>query len=293
MNDSQIKQLMRGAIESAPVARFDLDAAMRSGRRRHRIRTLTVVASTAAVVAVVGGLVWTQSPGAVAPPTAVAASSTGASTSGTSTNTIVPTAPLPLGALGPTDSAAFGVAYKVNPGKPVLTIWEDFQCPICKQLETTTVGSTLTRLADQGKITLIRRPTTFLDQRPEAQGGRNPDSSARATAAWGCALDAGKGEAFHRLLFANQPDTEFTGWSDAELIDLGRQAGISADGLTTFESCYRARTYDQWVANSYATFVHDGVPGTPIAFLNNVEVPSGTLQDPATLESFITHNSTN
>jgi len=291
MNDSQIKQLMRGAIESAPVARFDLDAALRSGRRRRRFRTLTVVASTAAVVAVVGGLVWTQSPGAVAPPTAVAASSTSASASGTST-TIVPTAALPLGALGPTDTAAFGVAYKVNPGKPVLTIWEDFQCPICKQLETSTIGSTLTRLADQGKITLIRRPTTFLDQRPAAQAGPNPDSSARASAAWGCALDAGKGEAFRRLLFANQPDTEFTGWSDAELMDLGRQAGISLDGLTTFESCYRARTYDQWVANSYAAFVHDGVPGAPSLYLNNVEVPSATLQDPATLESFIAVNAT-
>ena len=51
---------------------------------------------------------------------------------------------------------------------------------------------------------------------------RPPGPSARATAAWAWTLEAGKGEALHQVLFANQLVTEFNGWS---LMNLGRQAG--------------------------------------------------------------------
>ena len=60
-------------------------------------------------------------------------------------------------------------------------------------------GAGIEALANQGKIRLIWRPTTFLD------GNLKNDSSSRAAAAWGCAIDAGKAAEYHNTIYANQP----------------------------------------------------------------------------------------
>jgi protein-disulfide isomerase len=170
-------------------------------------------------------------------------------------------------------------------GKPTLAIWEDFQCPSCGDLERTS-GAGILKLATDGKVTLVWRPTTFLD--PRFVTGPNPNSSARATMAWGCAIDAGKTDAYHSTVFANQPATEGDGWTDQQLLDFGKQAGITGDAYTKFADCYNNKRYDQWVTNSATTFQDDAIPGTPTAFLNGTEVPAATLKNLAELEKAIT-----
>lgn len=205
---------------------------------------------------------------------------------------IVADAKLPTGALAADNTNAFGMPYKTAASKPVLAIWEDFQCPVCGAFEKA-AGASVQKLADDGTITLIHRPTTFLDQaHPESNS-----ASARATAAWGCAIDAGKSEEYHNKVFANQPTTEGVGWTDDQLMQFGKDVGITGDAYTTFAKCYSDKTYTQWTTNSYLTFVNDAVAGTPTLVLNGKEIPSTAYTnsstgayDPAALADYIAKN---
>jgi protein-disulfide isomerase len=273
----QSKDSKRTTREKAQAAREAAEAEQR--RRDRRIRLIGGAVILVAVALIVGLGYWGahNNPG---PPN--------------SSGGIVADAARPAGALDPSNANAFGVPYKTSAGKPTLAIWEDFQCPYCHDFEAS-MGATITKLADDGKITLIWRPTTFLDAGQAEQSGPNPNSSARATAAWGCAIDAGKAAQYHQTLFANQPPKaeEGTGWTDQQLLDFGKQVGITDDAYSKFQACITAKTYTQWTTNSHLTFVNDAVPGTPTAYLNGKEVPNILTLTPSGLEDLIAKANSN
>ncbi len=191
-----------------------------------------------------------------------------------------PTAALPTGALGSDDVHSFGVPYGSATDVPVLAIWEDFQCPACGAVERAN-GTGIESLAESGKVQLVWRPTTFLD------GNLGNDASARAVAAWGCAVDAGKAKEYHNTVYANQPEVEGTGYTDDQLIGFASDSGITGTELETFTTCFADRTYLGWAANSTNEFYGASVPGTPFATLDGVEIPTETLVDQAALEKLV------
>jgi len=163
---------------------------------------------------------------------------------------------------------------------PTLEIWEDFQCPACKQVEAAS-GAQIQALADEGKVKLLYRPATFLDASLAAdnQANGNPNSSARATSAWGCAIDSGKTGEYHSAVFDIQPAKEGVGYSDQQLIDLGTTVGIEGADLATYTKCVQDGTYLAWSANSNKLFGESGAKGTLTAFLNGVELNGSDLAD--------------
>jgi len=185
-----------------------------------------------------------------------------------------PNAPLPAGVLGGDDEFAYGVVFNADAPAtaPPLEVWEDFQCPACGSFEEA-AGANLATLASEGQIRLIWRPSTFLDRNV------GNDSSTRAVAAWGCAIDAGKTREFHDILYFNQP-TEGQGWTDEQLLQYGSEVGIAGDSLTTFTQCVTDRTYAPWAANSTQVFYEQGIQGTPFVRLQGNEVPSQLVADP-------------
>jgi protein-disulfide isomerase len=191
-----------------------------------------------------------------------------------------PTAPLPKGVIASGEGWAYGVPYNDAATVPVLEIWEDFQCPACQAVEKAN-GAGIEGLADKGKVRLIWRPTTFLDR------NLGNDSSARAVAAWGCAIDAGKARDFHNTVFSNPPAKEGDGFTDEQLIAFGKDSGITGAALDTYTKCYNDRVYSGWAANASDLFYKAKIQGTPYAVLNGVEVPTQTLVDQAALEKLV------
>lgn len=189
-------------------------------------------------------------------------------------------AALPAGVLASDDAHAYGVPYGTATDVPVLAIWEDFQCPACGSVEEAN-GAGIAALAEAGKVQVVWRPTTFLDK------NLGNDSSLRAVAAWGCAVDAGKAREYHDIVYANQPATEGDGFTDEQLLAFAGEAGISGAELDTFTTCVTEGTYRDWSGNSTARFYADGVQGTPFATLDGVEVPIATLADAAALEILV------
>ena len=247
------------------------EAANAGEKRRERI--VRIVGAVTVLVVVVGIV-------AVALVVKNQASSDATSNS-TSNATADPNAVLPTGVLPGDNANAFGVPFgTAKADAPILTIWEDFQCPACDAVEKAN-GAGIEQLADEGKVQLIWRPTTFLDK------NLGNDSSERAVAAWGCAIDAGKAREYHIAVFDNQPEVEGTGYSDNDLIRIAGESGITGADLDTFTTCFTDRTYLPWAANSSAVFYASGVPGTPFALLNGVEVPTETLADKAALDQLV------
>ncbi|MEI7629848.1 MAG: thioredoxin domain-containing protein [Actinomycetes bacterium] len=243
-------------------------AASQSGEKR-RERTIRIIGAATVLVVVVG---------------IIAIAVVAKSTDTTGTPATVPAdaaAALPSGVLPAGDPNEYGLPY--NPaakGVPVLSIWEDFQCPSCAALEEKN-GAGIVSLADEGKVQLIWRPTTFLDLRV------GNDASVRAVAAWGCATDAGKALEYHDVVYKNQPATEGDGYTDEQLLTFAADAGIAGPALDTFNKCVADRTYTGWAANSYDSFLKEGVPGTPAGYLNGTPLGDGVLSDPVALAAAI------
>ncbi|MCF2530429.1 DsbA family protein [Yinghuangia soli] len=166
----------------------------------------------------------------------------------------------------PANMTSTVVPYGSNPNAPVVTVYEDFRCPICEQVETK-LGGTLTQLADAGTIRIEYHIASFLDKNLGGNG------SKYAAAAAGCAQDAGKFKAYHDVLYANQPDESSDKFGKRSyLLDLASKV----DGLrsATFDQCVNDLTYAPWVKASQEEFNNakvgnDKVTGTPTIALNN------------------------
>jgi len=258
--------------EKAAAARAAAEAEQRKRDRRIQIIGGSVIAVL--VLGIIGVGVW--------------GSRQGSDSAADSLPTeIVADAALPAGANGEGGDYPWSMPINSAAGKPTLAIWEDFQCPACASFEAQ-YGASIEKIAADGVATVIYRPTTFIQNNfPKSP---NPLSSTRAASAYGCAVDAGaaEGQKFHDTVFANQPANEGDGWTNEQLVQFGKDSGITGDKLTAFETCVNDVKYQDWANNSYLTFKTANVPGTPALFLNGTEVPTSAYAD---LAGYIAQNS--
>jgi protein-disulfide isomerase len=134
------------------------------------------------------------------------------------------------GLLAPVTRQADGSTVMAKPGvtRPVLEIYEDFQCPSCKAFEKLN-GPTIKELAAAGRVKAVYRPFQLFQQEPLKS------NSQRAANAALCA-PAGRWIQYHDLIYKHQPAEGHTGSSDGDLISWAGQAGIHG---AAFEKCVR------------------------------------------------------
>ncbi|MCW2885426.1 MAG: hypothetical protein QOE54_7285 [Streptosporangiaceae bacterium] len=153
--------------------------------------------------------------------------------------------------------------------QPVLEIYEDFQCPVCKAFEETN-GSTLRQLVADGKVKVVYRPFQLFTREPLASNSR------RAAGAALCA-PAGNWIAFHDLLFQNQPPEGQDGFAAADLLNWGRQAGIDDP---SFATCVSSLQKDGEVRQATQAALAAGVQGTPTLRLDGTTLPQSQIFTP-------------
>ena len=147
--------------------------------------------------------------------------------------------------------------------KPVVELYEDFQCPVCKQYEDA-IGSDVRAAAANGKAKVVYHVLQFLD------GNLNNDSSSRAANAAGCAQDQGVFVAFHDEVFKNQPATEGAGYTDDQLIAFGKTAAVPDQ--TKFTACVKNQTFKDWATSVQAEGNARPVTGTPTFFVDGTKI---------------------
>lgn len=175
---------------------------------------------------------------------------------------------------------------KAKPGAPVVALYMDYQCPVCKKFESV-YGSALKALADAGEIELQYRTMTFLDNNL----GNTSSISAGIGAA--CADAQGAYSAYHEQVFANQPTTEGDGYSTALLRDeIPTTIGLSGNAVTGFQQCFDTKATQAFVKGTNDAAFKSGVNSTPTLKVNDKVVPNDTIgaTSPADLGALIKAN---
>jgi protein-disulfide isomerase len=155
-----------------------------------------------------------------------------------------------------------GTAFTVGTGPVTIDLYEDFMCPICHQFEIDS-GATINQLVADKKVTVRYHMVAILDDRSQ---GTN--YSTRAAGAAAEAAQEGKFQEFFDVLYANQPEENSTGLSDAKLIELGKSVGLG----DAFATAVNNKTYDPWVATVTDTFSARGFNGTPTIVINGKQL---------------------
>ncbi len=163
-----------------------------------------------------------------------------------------------------------GVAAPVT-----FTVYEDFQCPVCKAFEETT-GPTLDQLRRAGTVQVVQKPVAILDRVSKDR------YSTRSLNAAGCLINAAPSAypAFASALFAQQPEEGGKGLTDAQLTTIAEQSG--APGLG---SCISDGTYESWAARTTDQASKDGLTGTPYVLVDGKQLQQPT---PEALKAAVT-----
>ena len=185
------------------------------------------------------------------------------------------------GALAPLTRQDDGSVLMAQSGvsKPELEVFEDFQCPICKQFEEAS-GKTIHELAEQGKVKVVYRPFHLFAQQ------KDPIriNSLRAAEAALC-VPADKWISYHDALFKFQPAEGEKGFSPDDLVKWGKDVGVTDPN---FEKCVRDGQKKSTVDAMTKYALQDrGVDGTPTVFLNGQKLDSGQFMNPAALRATI------
>lgn len=152
--------------------------------------------------------------------------------------------------------------------KAVLAMYEDFQCPHCRDFEKA-FGPTINKLIDSGAIAADYYMVSILNSRV------NDNYSTRAANAGYCVADESKDafRRFHEALFAMQPQEGVGGAPDnARLIETARQAGAAGGVPGCVESGKYSKMVDGLAAASKIT-------ATPTIKLNGQEISPSTPED--------------
>ncbi len=148
--------------------------------------------------------------------------------------------------------------------KAVLSIYEDFQCPHCRDFSKT-FGPALKQIADSGAAAVDYYMLPILNK---ISGGY----SGRAANAAYCVADVDK-EAFlrfHSALFAQQPvEGSGTGPDNKALIETARQAGV----VGSVPDCINKDNYGPMIKNLAA---NAKITATPTIRLNGQDISPAT-----------------
>ena len=146
----------------------------------------------------------------------------------------------------------------------VMVVFEDPQCPYCRQFEEVN-GPLITTLIAGGELAVEYRMRCFLG--PE---------SVRADNALALAAEAGRFDELRRALFAAQPPEGTGGFTPDELLAHGAQIGLTDPD---FVAGVRGARYERWVLDRESHFQAEDPQGTPAAWLNGDPVDPRVLFD--------------
>ena len=141
---------------------------------------------------------------------------------------------------------------------PKIDIWEDFQCPVCRDFEVVN-NKQIREWIEAKKVTAVFHPLSFI----------GAESAYMANAA-ACSADEGKFLQYHEALYANQAEAENSGkWNAATLIALGANLKITSKSFT---DCVTNGKYQDWVTNVANDGASKNVDSTPTVFINGKEM---------------------
>lgn len=179
----------------------------------------------------------------------------------------------PVGAITAITPVARPQASGTSAGNPnakiKVDVYEDFQCPICRQYTQTVEPQLMDNEVKAGTVYYTFHNFPFIDQ--GNWSSVNKESHQAANAAM-CAADQGRFWDFHDILFANWTGENVGDFSDKRLVAFAQSLGLD---MTKFNSCFSANSFQSKIDGDLALGQSLGVTGTPTVYVNGKEVTPG------------------
>jgi protein-disulfide isomerase len=153
-----------------------------------------------------------------------------------------------------------------------MVMYEDPQCPYCRQFELLN-GLVITAAMAARELAVEYRMRCFLG--PE---------SVRADNALALAAEVGRFDELRQELFAAQPPEGSGGFTPDDILRLGEPVGLTG---SDYVSGVRTGRYVQWVLRQEALYQAEDPNGTPAAWLNGIPIESSVLFDKMAFEKVI------
>jgi protein-disulfide isomerase len=157
------------------------------------------------------------------------------------------------------ESNGYGITFnKGLADVPKIDIYEDFQCPYCKQFEAANLKY-IDSLINEKKAVVTYHILSFV----------GPESVVAANAS-ACAADENQFLSFHGTMYANQPAAENSGeWSKERILGIAEAAGITS---TSFADCVNNGEYLGWAQKVAEAASASKINSTPTVLLNGKDL---------------------
>jgi protein-disulfide isomerase len=206
-------------------------------KRQRRNRILTILGVVVVAFIVVGLLVYPSIQAATAPVGEII--------------TITPE-PRPL-----VSGTAMG-----DPDAPVLIeVWEDFQCPACRDYSQNTEPQIAETYVTTGEVYYVFRQWPFI--------GNESHQAANASM---CAAEQERFWDYHDMLFANWNGENRGSFSDKRLVAFAEAMNLD---MGSFNTCFEDNSYGSDIDQDKADGTALGVTGTPSVFVNGQQLTPG------------------
>lgn len=149
--------------------------------------------------------------------------------------------------------------------KVTIEVFEDFQCPACKQFSDQIEPLIVQNLVATGKAKYMFRHYPFIDGLGAEDGGES-DQAANATM---CANEQGKFWEMKSVLYANWNGENQGAFNDRRLEAMADSLHLD---MNSFRDCFSSNTYIDLIQSDYEYGNDMDVYGTPTVLVNGVKV---------------------
>jgi protein-disulfide isomerase len=154
-----------------------------------------------------------------------------------------------------------------DPNAPVtIEVYEDFQCPACKNFSEEIEPQIVDTYVSTGDVYYIFRHFPFLDNRAPRN---ESDQAANASM---CAAEQDQFWHYHDTLFANWDGENQGAFNDNRLVAFAESVGLD---MPEFNPCFNQNRYRDEIETDLATGTAVGVTGTPSVLINGRIISPG------------------
>ena len=175
----------------------------------------------------------------------------------------------PVGEIVTVTPAALPNADGLSIGDPnapaTIDVFEDFQCPACRNFTESTEPLVIQNLVAAGKARYIFHNYPFLDGNGVGSSGES-DQAANAAM---CANEQDKFWEMHSILYANWNGENQGAFSNRRLQAMAESLELD---MEAFNGCFTANTYEGELQADFDLGGQMGVSGTPTVFVNGQRV---------------------
>ena len=166
---------------------------------------------------------------------------------------------------------ASGVAAG-NPNARVrIDVYEDFQCPACRQYTLQTESQLMAKEIAEGKAYYVFHSFLIIDHATWSSEQKESHQAANAAM---CAADQNRFWDYHDILFDNWTGENVGDFTDARLLAFARQIKLDMPRFTT---CFNSNQFKNKIDADITAAQGLGVDGTPSVFVNGKQVSPGYI----------------